>query len=246
MDHNRSGNFECWKRPLGPTSSTHSAMKSLTEWFVRCVPFSYDFAIDHHAELARRSVEDILFDLSMMRCGCMCGGLSLLMARVARQEGYDAIELNFGNNYGEETHVVVLVGEYGSDRVIYDPTFGCYSGNIDGAPVSIQTVIDLLRRNLGSELRWVPFGPRERPVLFGHNPARSVPLKSPITPLDDQRNVAMANLDLFAKITSELMWQWARTQRRETNSLFDCLRFPIGTSGEAEAQAIAAQLRALK
>ena len=244
-DHpNRLGNFRFWKRPQKATSG-HVAMMSLTEWFVRTIPFSYDFAIDHHAELARRSVDEILVDLSQMRCGCMCAGLSTLMARVARQEGYDAIELNFGNEFGLETHVVVLAGDAACDRVIYDPTFGQYSGNTEGAPVSIQTVIDFLRRGLGPELRWVPFGPRERPVLFGDNPTRPVPLKQPITQVDCQRNLAMADLDLFAEIALGSMSQWARKQRREAVSLFDCFRFPIGTSGEAEAEAIAMQLRAL-
>ena len=242
----RLGNFERWKRPSDATSSAHHAMMTLTEWFVRNISFSYDFAINHHAELAERPVEDILSDLSRMQYGCMCGGLSKLMARVAWQEGYDAFEFNFGNEHGEESHVVVLAGEPGGDRIIYDPTFGCFCGNAEGAPVSIQTVIDFLRRGLSSQLRWINFGPRERLFLFGHNPARVVPLKSAITKLDDDRLVAMIDLDLFAGMTFGSIWQWGHKQRPEFHCLFDCLRFPVSTSGEAEIVEIAAQLRTLK
>ena len=135
------GILECWKRPPEATSSVHEAMLSLTEWFVRYIPFSYDFVIDHHAELAARPIDEILSDMSRMRYGCMCGGQSKLMAQVAWREGYGAFELNFGNRHGDESHVVVLVRQPSGDHIIYDPTFGCFSGDTDGNPVTIQTII---------------------------------------------------------------------------------------------------------
>src|SRR6185437_9000335 len=144
-----AADVEIWKRSRGALCSTHDAMVSLTEWFVSNIPFSYDLAIDHHRELATRPIDDILFELLRMQRGCMCGGLTILMALVARREGYRAFELNFGRRDGNESHVVVLAGEPGN-LIIYDPTFGCFSGNTGGAPVSIQTVISFLREGLGS------------------------------------------------------------------------------------------------
>lgn len=79
--------FQIWKRPPDGTSA-HSAMLSLTEWIVANIPFNYDLAIDHHAAVAASPLDAVLLDLARFEGGCMCGGLSLLMARLARQEGY--------------------------------------------------------------------------------------------------------------------------------------------------------------
>jgi hypothetical protein len=40
-----------------------------------------------------------------------------------------------------------------------------------------------------------------------------------------------------------VMLEWARTQKRGIITIFDCLRFPLSTSGEAEAEALADELR---
>src|SRR3977135_2287024 len=87
--------FKAWQR-AELYDTTHDAMVSLVEWCTGTIPFSFDFVIDHHAEVATRPLDRILFDLSEMRSGCMCGGLSKLMAQLARREGFDAVELNFG------------------------------------------------------------------------------------------------------------------------------------------------------
>ena len=64
---------------------------------------------------------------------------------VSHGRAADAIELNVGDRYGITSHVIVLAGAPDSERIIYDPTFGCYSGTADETPVSIHSVIDCLR-----------------------------------------------------------------------------------------------------
>ena len=234
--------IDIWKRPTH--GSTHTAMTSLAAWFVRHIPFSYDFAIDHHSELAVRPLADILRDLIRLECGCMCGGLSLLMAQLAKQEGYDALELNFGRLDGPESHVIVLVGKPGY-HVIYDPTFGCFSSDAEGRPVSIETATDILRRGRSTELHWTPFAPRERLFLFARSNEGMLPLKSEKTELGDDRFVASVDLDAFADIAWSKMLEWARTRRQDCRSSFDLLRFPLGTSGEPKVTKIAELLSAL-
>jgi hypothetical protein len=243
---NRVVNFESWKRPSDAMCSQHVAMLSLAEWIVRNIPYSFDFAIDHQVELATRPLDDILLELSRMKYGRMCGGMSVLMARIAKREGYNAVDLNFGSLGNGETHVVVLVGEPDSDRIIYDPTFGCFSGNVEGNPVSIGTILDLLKCGRGSELRWVKFEPRERKFLFGDNPTNAIPLNSAITKLSGHRNVGMVDLDLFAALSWGAIWRRTRAQRPETWHLFNCRCFPLSTSGEADAEEIADRLRELR
>ena len=54
-------------------------------------------------------------------------------------------ELNVGDRYGITSHVFVLAGAPSSDQILYDPTFGCFSGTTDGTPVSFHSVINCLR-----------------------------------------------------------------------------------------------------
>ena len=223
----------------------HTQMCALTSWFVRNVAISDDIVIDHHDALATRFFDDILVDLIDMKYGTMCGGLSSFMSRAAKLKGYDAIAMNFGNRSGIESHVLVLVATGNGERISYDPTFGCYSGNRDGAPVSAEAIIDLLRRGKGEDLRWIEIGPRERPVLFRTDTLPQVPITSPIRRLDQSRSVAMSDLRLHASFAWFGIWEWGRAQKPGLRTLFDCLRFPLGTSGEADAEALAEQFRSI-
>jgi hypothetical protein len=236
--------FHIWNRPPDGTS-VHRAMLSLMEWMVTNIPFSYDLAIDHHAAVAASPLDAVLHDLARFEGACLCGGLSLLMARLARQEGYDAIELNVGSQHGGPSHVLVLAAVSSNKRIIYDPTFGCYSGTTDGTPISIYAVIDCLRDGRASQLRWVKSGVRERSYLFGPNPDRAAPLKSVVAKLDDRRTVGSIDVDHFGEIFWDEALRWTHAQRPQSDCVFDFLRFPIGTSGEAEAEQIMADLRAL-
>jgi hypothetical protein len=226
-------------------ASVHAQMCALTTWFVRHVAISGDIVIDHHDALGSRPFDDILADLVDMKYGTMCGGLSSFMGRAAKLKGYDAIAMNFGNESGVESHVLVLVATGNGERIFYDPTFGCFSGNRDGAPVSAQTIIDLLRRGKGEDLRWVEIGPRERPVLFRTDTLPQVPVISPIRRIDQLRSMAMCDLRLHGSFAWFGIWQWARAQKPGLRTLFDCLRFPLGTSGEADAEALADQFRSI-
>jgi hypothetical protein len=219
-------------------------MLSLTRWFIMHIPYAFDFLIDHHAELASRDVHEILDDLQHMRNGVKCGGMTTLMACLAKRAGFDAIELNFGTNGA--SHAVVLVDIGKGERVIYDPTLGYFSGKADGTPASIQTIIDFIGQDLGAELQWFPVEPREKRILFGHDTRLPVHLSSTITDIDRYRRCATIDLDLFAAYSLGLVSRCADTQLTGVTSLFDYLRFPIGTSGEAEAEAIADRLCALK
>jgi hypothetical protein len=223
----------------------HAQMRALTTWFVRHVAISDDIVIDHHDALSSRPFEDILADLVEMKFGTMCGGLSSFMARAAKLKGYDAIAMNFGNESGVESHVLVLVTTDNGERIFYDPTFGCFSGNGDGTPASAQAIIDSLRQGKGEDLRWIEVGPCERPVLFRTDTLPQVPIISPVRQIDQSRSVAMCDLRLHGCFAWFAIWQWARAQKPGVRTLFDCLRFPIGTSGEADAEALADQFRSI-
>jgi hypothetical protein len=238
--------IDIWSCPKDGAFSAHAAMLSLTQWFIMRIPYSFDFLIDHHVELARREVYEILDDLQHMRNGVKCGGMVTLMACLAKRAGFDAIELNFGTNTNGASHAVVLVDIGNGERVIYDPTLGYFSGKADGTPASIQTIIDFIGHDLGAELQWIAVEPREKRIVFGHDTRLPVHLSSTITDIDRYRRCATIDLDLFAAYSLGLVCRCADTQLAGVRSPFDYLRFPIGTSGEAEAEAIADQLCALK
>jgi hypothetical protein len=238
--------IDIWSCPKDGVFSAHAAMLSLTQWFIMRIPYSFDFLIDHHAELARREAYEILDDLQHMRSGVKCGGMVTLMAYLAKREGFDAIELNFGTNTNGASHAVVLVDIGNGERVIYDPTLGYFSGKADGTPASIQTIIDFIGQDLGAELQWVAVEPRERRVVFGHDTRLPVHLSSTIIDIDRYRRCATIDLDIFAAHSLGLVCRCADTQLAGVRSPFDYLRFPISTSGEAQAEAIADRLCALK
>lgn len=228
--------------------AVHMQMCKLTAWFVHHIPYTSDgsaFAIDHHHAFATRCLDDILADLFDMNYGGTCAALSLFMAAAARRAGYDAIELNFGDNQFE-SHVLVLVSLSGGEQVFYDPTFGCFSGTADGKRASVRAIIDLLRQGKGGELRWVDLGLRERRYLFADDEAPQLPLTSSIRQLDERRRVAMIDLKFHACTTWNAIWQWARSQTLGLPTVFDCLRFPLSTSGEVEAEALAETLRSIR
>ena len=246
-----TGLIETWTRPDveraegRDRAAIHAQMCDLAAWFVKNVAYSSSgsrFAVDHHDALASRAFDEILADLSGKRYGATCAGLSLFMANMARRHGYEAVEINFGDNRAE-SHVLVLVTVGAGERVFYDPTFGCFAGDADGRPLPVRTVIDLLRQRRSDELRWVEIGPCERTYLFGREERPEVPLISPVQELDQFRRVAMVNVKFHAAATWNGIWQWARQRQPEMRTVFDCLRFPLSTSGEAEAEAIADELR---
>ena len=191
----------------------HAQMCALTTWFVSNVAFSDDFVVDHHGALARRPFDDILIDLIDMKYGTMCGGLSLFMSCAAKLKGYDAIAMNFGDN-GHGSHVMVLVTIDDGERILYDPTLGCFSGKENGKPVSIRTIIDLLRQGKGEDLRWIQIGPSERPWLFRSNSLPLLPITSSIRRIDQSRSVAMVDLRHLGSVVWNRMWQWGREQIR--------------------------------
>jgi hypothetical protein len=223
--------------------NVHAEMCNLTRWFVENIAFSWDYSLDHEHALASGTLETILEDLSQLKYGALCGGLSLLMATVAKRHGYDAMTMNFGSDRGPESHLLVLVRSGSGESVFYDPTLGCYSGKSDGAPASIQQTIELLRERRGEELRWIDIGPRNRPLMYCTDSSPPLPVISPPHRLGQRRAVAMTDLSFMAWFAWGSIWHWARSRNAAVQCIFDCLRFTISTSGEAEAEALAAQLR---
>jgi hypothetical protein len=226
--------------------NVHAEMCKLSRWFVQHVAFSYDFAIDHHGAMRSQPLEKTLSELTQLEYGATCGGLALFMASTAKGRGYDAMAMNFGNGNGPQSHVLVLVRLGSGERIFYDPTLGCYSGRADGAPVSIQETIKLLRQDRTHGLRWIDIGARERPVMFCAELPPPFPLASPVRRLKQARCVAMTDLDFMTWLTWGNIWQWAQARNASMRTLFDCLRFTISTSGEKEAEELAEQLRAIK
>jgi hypothetical protein len=225
--------------------NVHVEMCNLTRWFVEHVAFSWDYAVEHERALASGSLEQILGELRQLKYGATCAGLSLFMASAANRHGYDAIQMNFGNGRGPESHVLVLVRSNTGERIFYDPTLGCYSGKTDGTPVSIRETIDLLRQGKGEELRWVGIGPHNRSLMYCSDSPPPLPVTSPIRRLDQGRSVAMTDLNFMAGFTWGNIWRWARAQDPAIRTIFDCLRFTISTSGEKEAEELAGQLRGI-
>jgi len=222
--------------------NVHAEMCNLTRWFVENVAFSWDYFLDHERALASSSLESILADLTQLKYGALGGGLSLLMATAARRHGYDAMTMNFGNGHGPESHLLVLVRSATGQSVFYDPTLGCYSGKADGTPVSIQEIIERLRQGRGEELRWADVGSRARMIMYRADSSPPLPVISPARQLDQGRSVAMTDLNFMTCFAWGGIWQWARARNAAVESLFDCLRFTISTSGEAEAEDLAKQL----
>jgi len=225
--------------------NVHAEMCNLTTWFVKNVAFSWDYAVDHEPALASRPLEDILKELTQLKYGATCGALAAFMRAAAKRQGYDAIAMNFGNGRGPESHVLVLVRSGTGERIFYDPTLGCYSGKADRVPVSIRETIELMRQGRGGELRWVDLGPRSRPLMYRAESSPPLPLISPARQLEQGQSVAMVDLDLMACFTWGGIWHWARGRNAAVECIFDCLRFTISTSGEAEAEELAEQLRGI-
>src|SRR5262249_46725473 len=147
---------------------------------------------------------------------------------------------------GPESHILVLVKSATGESIFYDPTLGCYSGQADGTPVSIRETIELLRDGRGEELRWIDIGPRTRRLMYCANSSPPLPMISPAHRLDRDRSVAMTDLGFMACFTWGRIWHWARAQNAAAvHCIFDCLRFAISTSGEAETEELAQQLRGI-
>jgi len=66
-----------------------------------------------------------------------------------------------------------------------------------------------------------------------------------VTKLDDYRCLATIDLDSFSGMAWGALWQWIRARRMRSQCLFDCLRFPLGTSGEPEVETSANELHGL-
>src|SRR5262245_50415455 len=135
----------------------HRALAKLTAWFCQNIPYaSKALALDHHGELARRPLANILSDLMEAKAGVMCGGSAVLMKAVASQLGYTAFAMNFGRQDGPESHVIVVARLAENQYGFYDPTFGTYVGNSQGAPADLSDLVYGIRSRDFRALKKVP------------------------------------------------------------------------------------------
>lgn len=221
----------------------HDEIVLMTRQLVDSVPLSWIGDFDHHREFGSRPIADVLADLTTMKYGMLCGGLALAMARSAKSAGYDAVEVNIG--MPQASHVLVLVKLEDGDRGIYDPTFGCYAANGAGTPVGMRAVMESIRQRTTHALQWIHFGGGPKRAVFERDKPPGYPLTSDIVRISDDRYAADIDLSAFEADAWGNIIAWARQQRPWVTTTFDCLCFPLSTSGEREAEEIAETLRTL-
>ena len=244
----------------------HDAMSALCAWFVRHVAIRPsniglgipDGLIDHHAEVATRPLAAILDDLVSLRACVLCGGMALLVQQAAVAIGYSAFCLNLGDPDSHLTHVVVLVeyvGRGAKTCALYDPFFGYFIADDRGRPADLWAIVAAVRsrRDELRRLHLKRLGPRYKAVIA--TPAyldqidslapQRLRARPPFQGVDagDTKLLAWdADLRAYGATFARSVLDWLKT--RMTNpSVFDLLRMPLGTSGEAAAMDIMDRLR---
>jgi hypothetical protein len=225
--------------------TVHEELMQMTAWFSENVTRAGDgCAIDHHTEFSRRPIRQILDDLQTGEAAIMCGGMALLMQSCAAEIGIDTIGLNFGSNGTGPTHVVVAAKQETGEYALYDPMFGLSLLDEDGKPADIESIVGRLNDRRLHEVRLRRLGRRRVRFTFFRE---SLPFVRQIDPqvscseLPDDRVICWINLDRYGAWFARRIKHWLRTSI-ERPSILDFLRFPISTSGEADAKEIASLL----
>jgi hypothetical protein len=219
----------------------HRALAKLTAWFCQNIPYSSKaLALDHHGELANRPLASILSDLMEAKAGVMCGGSAALMKARASQLGYTAFAMNFGRREGPESHVIVAARLAENQYGFYDPTFGTYIGNSQEAPADLSDIVYAIRSrdfhglkkvHVWSDARLYIVDPREFERFKRDFPyARSEKCSD--------RIVAKVTTHELAQAAFPAMVRWMRSTIADASE-FDLFQFPLGTSGESEAERLA-------
>lgn len=222
----------------------HRALAQLTAWFCQNIPYSSrDLALDHHGELAKRPLVSILSDLMEAKVGVMCGGSATLMKVLAAQLGYTTFAMNFGRRDGPESHVIVAARLAENRYGFYDPTFGTFFANSQGAPANLPDIVralhsrdlrDLKKVHIWSGARRYIVDPRELEKFERDFPHARLYKRS------DRIIAKVATHDL-AEAAFPAMIRWMRSTVADASE-FDLFQFPLGTSGESEAEELAKAL----
>jgi hypothetical protein len=216
----------------------HRALAQLTAWFCQNIPYSSrGLALDHHDELAKRPLVNILSDLMEAKVGVMCGGSATLMKALAVQLGYTTFAMNFGRRDGPESHVIVAARLAEKRYGFYDPTFGTFIANSQGAPANLPDIVHALHSRDFSDLKKVHVWSGSRRYIvdprdiekFERDFPRARPYKS------SDRIIAKVGVHDLAEVAFPPMIRWMRSTVTDASE-FDLFQFPLGTSGEIEAE----------
>jgi hypothetical protein len=236
-------------------------MLALGSWFVTNVPvrpdnkrqFMEDGLIDHHAEAARRPISAILDDLVARRANVLCGGMAFLMQKVAESASYKCFTLNLGSSTRPVSHVIVVadIGVDSEEYAVYDPFFGYFISDVKGRPIGLNAIIAAVRRR-GRKLNNIKLrrmGPRHKLAVTTAEYAKYAEISSndPRMQFVDGGKYMAWPVDLKAYAAAfgrELLdWLDRSNNALAGPSVFDLLRFPLGTSGQPFALEVEAILR---
>ena len=219
----------------------HRALAQLTAWFCKNIPYSMrGLALDHHGELEKRPLVSILSDLMEAKVGVMCGGSAVLMKVLAAKLGYTTFAINFGRRDGPESHVVVAARLAENRYGFYDPTFGTFIGNSQGAPANLPDIVHALHSRDFRYLKKVHVWSGARRYIVDPRDIekfeRDFPNARPYK-RSDRLIAKVATCDL-AEASFPAIIRWMRSTVADASE-FDLFQFPIGTSGESEAEELA-------
>ena len=222
----------------------HRALAQLTAWFCKYIPYSSrGLALDHYDELAKRPLVSILSDLMEAKVGVMCGGSATLMKALATQLGYTTFALNFGRRDGPESHVIVAARLAENRYGFYDPTFGTFIGNSQGTPANLPDIVHALRSRDFRDLKKVHVWSGTRRYIVDPRDIEKFERDFPRArryKRSDRIIAKVATCDL-AEASFPAMIRWMRSTIADASE-FDLFQFPIGTSGESEAEELAKAL----
>jgi hypothetical protein len=219
----------------------HRVFTKLTAWFCQNIPYSSrEIALDHHDEIAKTPLASILFDLMEARVGVMCGGSAVLMRILAAQLGYTAFVMNFGRRSGPESHVMVAARLSENRYGFYDPTFGTFIGNSQGAPANLPDIVRAMQSRDFRDLKKVDVWSGTRLYIVDRRDIEKFERDFPdITPdKRSERIVVRITTRELAQATFPAMVCWMRSMIPDAGE-FDLFQFPINTSGESEAEELA-------
>jgi hypothetical protein len=174
--------------------------------------------------------------------------MALLMQSILVEAGHEAFCINFGDADGPISHVLVLAAvESGGCKefAVYDPFLGLYIADEDG-PASLSTIASAVKAQSVSPLRFRRIGSRYKRALVTTAYAAALGTGHRwVLPLGASRRSAISggpevqvDLKILAAVFGRDLQRWlVRSVKPAT--VFDLIRFPLGTSGEAGALALA-------
>jgi hypothetical protein len=232
---------------LPSTDTVHQYMITLTRWFAENLTLAGPGCeMDHHAELSEKSPNEIIDELRSGTKATKCGGLAVLLQQRARQDNIEAVALNFGLK--ASTHVIVAAKLTNGSYSLYCPTFGLTILNAsDGHPASVELIAESLHCRQANRLRITRL--TRQPVCMVY---ASPPITSAFHAALIKMPEYLKNGRIRYVVRRSMLMLWCARQvtldigsMTEDASVIDILRFPLSTSGEADAERMAMMLRAV-